>query len=77
MLGWDHSSVEEECFPSMLKDMGSIPRPSKETNDGTAAHLCHGLVIGCTLDTHALGYLLVQDGGTVLGCFWLLFIMVC
>lgn len=65
MLGWDHSSMEEGCFPSMLKDMGSIPRTSKETKDGTAAHPCHGLVIGCTPDTHALGYLF-----KMVGLFW-------
>lgn len=57
MLGCGHSSVEKECFPSMLKDKGSIRRTSKETKDGTAAHLCHGLAMGCTPDTHVLEHL--------------------
>lgn len=57
MLGWGPSSVEEESFPSMLKGMTSIDRTSKETKDGRAAHLCHGLAMGCTPDTRMLEHL--------------------
>lgn len=49
----------------MLKDMGSVRRTSKETKDGIAAHLCHGLAMGCT-PGHLGAWRLVQGGGL----FW-------
>lgn len=57
MLGWGPRSGKEECFPSMLKDVGPVHQTSKETKDGVAAHVCPGLAMGCTLDTGVLGHL--------------------
>lgn len=64
MLDWCHSSVAE-CFPGMFKDLGSIPRTTKETKDGTPAYLCRGLAVGCPLEIHVLECCF-QDGGVVL-----------
>lgn len=65
MLGWGHSSVAE-CFPGMFKDLGSIPRTTKETKDGTPAYLC--LAVRCPQEIHVLECCF-PDGGVVLeGC---------